>query len=368
MASASCQTGCSVLRFSQIKTELIQKSTPGHYIQSVPFVRQKKNWCGPAALASVLNYWGMDVSQEELASQIYISSLRGTLDFELKQAAFERGFWSQDNIGSLNLLFEFVDRDYPVITLNKSLPIFSVYHYNVVIGYDDWRNVIIAHAGEKENKLIYYRTFLRGWKPTDNWLLVVCPPEKVDWKLSFDGYNQLGLLFEKKDKLEPAKENYKKAIEENPDSAVAYFNLGNCFLKQDLYKEAERNFKKAIELNQKFADALNNLAYLYIKANYNLKEAGQLIEKAIETASINKSHYLDTQGLLGLRLNKTKEAINTFFEAAKNTDRPDTKSIIIYHLGIAYLKEGNEKLAERNFAEAKKLNSDLKENDFDWIK
>lgn len=368
MALIFCQTGCSPLRFSQIKTDLIENRIPGHYIQSVPFVRQKRNWCGPAALASVLNYWGKDISQEQLAGKIYISSIRGTLDFELKEAAFEQGFWAGDYIGSLELLKEFIDRDFPVITLQKSLPIFNVYHYYAVIGYDEKRNVIIAHAGERENKIILYTTFLRQWKPTNNWMLVVSPPEKVDWRLPFDGYNRLGILFERKNQLDQAKESYLRAIKENPDSEVAYFNLGNAYLKENIYQESEKNFKKALEINPKFADASNNLAYLYIKANYNLKEAGQLIEKAIEIGAINKSHYLDTRGLLELRLNEIQKAIGAFLEAGKNTDNPEAKSVIIYHLGIAYLKEGNKKLAEGYFAEAKKINPNLEEKDFDWIK
>lgn len=45
--------------------------TIGYYIPDVPFVIQKPYWCGPACLSMVLQYWGVNVSQGEIAAEIY---------------------------------------------------------------------------------------------------------------------------------------------------------------------------------------------------------------------------------------------------------------------------------------------------------
>ena len=37
-------------------------------ILDVPFIAQKPNYCGPAALAMLANYYGHPVSQDEIAS------------------------------------------------------------------------------------------------------------------------------------------------------------------------------------------------------------------------------------------------------------------------------------------------------------
>ena len=52
----------------------------------VPFFPDTTDQCGPASLASVLNYWGKTVSPAELKSDVYLSSLKGTLPMDLPPA------------------------------------------------------------------------------------------------------------------------------------------------------------------------------------------------------------------------------------------------------------------------------------------
>ena len=55
----------------------------GRVVEDVPFYPQERYQCGPASLASVLNYLGVKVSPEEIASDIYSKTAKGTLDIDM---------------------------------------------------------------------------------------------------------------------------------------------------------------------------------------------------------------------------------------------------------------------------------------------
>ena len=74
-------------------------------------------------------------------------------------------------------------------------------------------------------------------------------------------------------KNEQAIENYKKAVELNPNEAVNYNNLGNAYRKIGLLQKAEELLNKAINLNPNLADAYSNLGHV----TYDMKD----IEKSI---------------------------------------------------------------------------------------
>ena len=49
----------------------------------VPFFADSSDQCGPAALASVLVYWGSFAPPEALREEIYLRSIRGSLGLDL---------------------------------------------------------------------------------------------------------------------------------------------------------------------------------------------------------------------------------------------------------------------------------------------
>ena len=59
-------------------------------------------------------------------------------------------------------------------------------------------------------------------------------------------------------------ENFKKAIQYNPEDASAYNGLGGAFLIANNYEEAILNLKKALELRPDYAQALYNIGRAYI--------------------------------------------------------------------------------------------------------
>lgn len=309
-------SGCTAYNFSAIKRDLGTTSYDGHYIRSVPFERQIRHQCGPAALSSVMKYWGKRVSPEEISKAVYIPHLRGTLDFDLENYPKNYGLWVQGYSGTLEDLKAKIKKDIPLIVLQRQGPqILNKYHYSVVVGYDQPRGLVIAHTGYKQDAVFTIKEFLKRWDGTQNWTLLVVPPGKIDWQLSAEGHNCLGLIYERQSDLLRAEDNYDSAIQLKPNVATFYFNLGNVKLKMRKFKDAESAYKRVIKLDPAFADAYNNLACVYLEERMNLGEAKRLVDKAFELNPEGKAYYLDT--LAGI--NEVLEVISSCEKSTKTS-------------------------------------------------
>jgi len=72
--------------------------------------------------------------------------------------------------------------------------------------------------------------------------------------------NNLGTLFANKGRFDEAIENYRQAIQINPNYAEALDNLGHALTAQGRFDEAIENYRQAIQINPNYAAALNNWA------------------------------------------------------------------------------------------------------------
>jgi len=148
-----------------------------HYISAVPFFPQSKYQCGPAALASVLNYYGRRVTPGEIAKAIFMKQLKGTLSIDLTLFARRMGFNARTFKGSISDLKDHISRDRPLIVFqNLGNPLLPIRHFSVVIGYDNAERILVLHSGMRKNKLISYERFLRSWAEMDYWTLLILPP------------------------------------------------------------------------------------------------------------------------------------------------------------------------------------------------
>lgn len=71
--------------------------------------------------------------------------------------------------------------------------------------------------------------------------------------------NNLGLFLMRKDYNQEALENFQAAVEYDPDNAVYYNNLGITYERLGYYEEAANSFEKALELRENFPRAQANL-------------------------------------------------------------------------------------------------------------
>lgn len=147
-----------------------------HLIPGVPFVAQTEYQCGPASLAMVLRYYGAAVGQEEIARELYLPSLRGTLNLDLEFYARRRGFQARAFPGTLDRVRAELRADRPLIVFQDlGVPGYPVPHFAVLVGYDDRAGVVVLHSGTTAHRVVPYADFERSWELRRRWTLLVTP-------------------------------------------------------------------------------------------------------------------------------------------------------------------------------------------------
>jgi ABC-type bacteriocin/lantibiotic exporter with double-glycine peptidase domain len=148
------------------------------YVEGVPFYPQLEAQCGPASLAAVLNYWGKEVSPEQIARDIYVPRLKGSLSLDLWRYARTQNFEATIDRGSLEYLQAHLMNNEPIVaSLNLGYRLLPLGHYLVVVGLDPHERMVIAYSGTERNSRIPFDQFLSAWKKTGYWALLVKPVE-----------------------------------------------------------------------------------------------------------------------------------------------------------------------------------------------
>jgi ABC-type bacteriocin/lantibiotic exporter with double-glycine peptidase domain len=146
----------------------------GKVIAGVPFVKQKDDFCGPAAMASVLEYYGKHTSQEEIAGKVYTPKLEGALISDMENFARDNGFQVETINGSIDKLEDTINEGVPVIVLvDIGKWKVSVPHYYVVYGYDKAEEVFILHTGDKSGQVIKFDKLDSEWEKMNRLMLVI---------------------------------------------------------------------------------------------------------------------------------------------------------------------------------------------------
>lgn len=149
-----------------------QKQDNLHIINNVPFFPQEDYQCGPASLASVLNYWGVSATPEEAAKVIYSQSAKGTLNIDMGIYAQSRGLEASSYQGAWDDIRNKIASGFPLIVLvDYGFSVFQANHFMVVIGYNE--DSVVAHSGRHQKKFIPREDFLKSWEKTKFWTLFI---------------------------------------------------------------------------------------------------------------------------------------------------------------------------------------------------
>lgn len=158
----------------------VQTAAPGpplpvaHRLDRVPLVERNTNWCGPAALAAVLQYHGEQTNAQEIAEAIYLPGFRGSLNLDLLVFARNRGYEAWAGEGSVEKLRKELARERPVICMvRRGNPLASRNHIVVVRGYDAKQAVWFLDGGEGAEEVTKATDFDAEWARCGRWMLVV---------------------------------------------------------------------------------------------------------------------------------------------------------------------------------------------------
>jgi ABC-type bacteriocin/lantibiotic exporter with double-glycine peptidase domain len=154
----------------------LPKASGAFRVLNVPFFPGVNQRCGPASLASVMNYWKVPVTVDEVTRDVFNADLRGSLLFDLAHFPRKRGLEATEYFGSPEDLRDNLRRGHPLITfLNFGNSLFPAGHFVVVIGYTEDGNWLIAHSGGERGKRIPYDRFVAAWAKMDYWTLLILP-------------------------------------------------------------------------------------------------------------------------------------------------------------------------------------------------
>ncbi len=148
----------------------------GAFIKGVPFYPQKRYMCGPSAIRSVLNYYGLQMEEAEAVEAVYSENIKGALMMDLLILAKSKGFDARFYSGSIADLKARLRMGAPLLLLiDTGLRWLPMGHYIVAVGYDEAAEGLIAHSGEAGHKSMPFKSFVKAWRKAGYSTLLVTP-------------------------------------------------------------------------------------------------------------------------------------------------------------------------------------------------
>ena len=129
------------------------------------------------------------------------------------------------------------------------------------------------------------------------------------------------------------------------------FSLSNIYIMKGDKKKGAEILEKVYEQDPEDISVNNDLGYLWADQGKNLKQAEQMIRKALKAEPENPA-YLDSMGWVLYRLKKYKEAVTHLEKAIKLKGGDD--ATIFDHLGDVYHKLGRKEDAVKMWKTALK--------------
>jgi len=269
-------------------------SAPSRVLLSdIPFHAQQKYHCGPAALAMVLQWSGVDTTPEQIADMVFTPERKGSFQSDLITAIRRHGRVAYP-INGLECLIQEVAAGTPVVVLqNLGIKWIPRWHYATVIGFDLDQSSITLHTGDKAARRVGLKTFMATWNRADQWGLLALPgasmprcAEETTYLKSVHGLHIAGYA-------DGAIDAYQQAVASWPKSAPAHMALGNVFYSKGAVQKAIEAYERAVQNEPRNGDALNNLAHLLAESG-DLKSAFAMAHKAVDAGGPRLSVYRKT--------------------------------------------------------------------------
>ena len=247
-------------------------------LSDTPFYPQTQYQCGPAALATLLKFYGQTVSIESLSKQMYIPDRQGSLQVELISTARSHNMLPYPLKPQLLDLLTEIAAGNPVLVLqNLGFSWLPQWHYAVVVGYDIEENEIILRSGTTKRWTSPFKVFERTWSRAESWGLALVPLGIIPKTAQASTYLKSAFPFEQLGRLNAALIAYKAATLRWPELATPWLAFGNIAFSQKDWSLAVTNFSKAAKLEPNLLTSWNNLAYA-LSANGCSKQANMALQ------------------------------------------------------------------------------------------
>lgn len=250
-------------------------------LTNVAFFPQDEYQCGPAALATLYQANGLNITPTELVPEIYLPARKGSLQVEIIASSRRHDRIAYRIEPDLRSLLSEVNAGNPVLVLqNLALSWVPTWHYSVVVGFDLPRQEIILRSGTEKRHVISLGTFEHTWARSHYWGIVILPPEKLPATAEAGRYIKTVVGLEQANRWQAAQKAYRTALSRWPDNLIALIGLGNTSYQLKDMNEAEKSFRLAIQHHPNSAAAMNNLAQVLLESG-KTTEAKSFAQKAV---------------------------------------------------------------------------------------
>lgn len=265
------------------------------YLEATPFFPQTEYQCGPAALATVLQAQGIDASPLTLSPLVYLPGRKGSLQVEMIAAARRQGALPYVIGGGFPSLLQEVAAGNPVLVLqNLGLSLIPRWHYAVVVGYDLDRETLLLRSGKLKQRKTSFPVFLRTWKRSGQWALVVLPVGKIPASAQAEDYLEAAHGFEETGMKDAAAASYRAATRRWPEDVRVWLMSGNMAFEAQQFDQAVSDFRAATSVAPDSPTAWNNLAYALLgKGCVNEAEAAVQCAYKLSPSDLNIQNSLE---------------------------------------------------------------------------
>jgi len=274
-------------------------------LTETPFFPQARYQCGPASLATVLTSAGVDVRPQALTSQVYLPEKHGSLQIEMVAATRRYHRLPYRINPNLSDLLAELRAGRPVLVFqNLGVKMIPVWHYAVVVGYDPANDVMFLRSGKERRRVTSAGLFLKTWKRTGKWAIVVLRPGEMPVNPDLERYlAAVGAMAKTAPPrlllawLRPAEKQW-------PQSGLVQFAIGNALYDQGKAAAAASAFRKALSLDPTLLVARNNLAYLLGRqgcVDQGLEEVDKALDQAGDQNADLKKTLLETRSEIEAR-------------------------------------------------------------------
>ncbi len=253
---------------------------PHAMLDDVPFFAQDDYQCGPAALATTLDYAGLDVTPDTLVREVYLPARHGSLQADMAAAPRRHGIVSYALAPRYEDVLREVAAGNPVIVLQDYgvWPV-HLWHYAVVVGYDRGENKVTLRSGQHPRLDMPLAILEYTWKESDYWALVTLRPGRIPATANEAEYLDAIRAMARVAGSEAAERAYDAFLVRWPGNEVAAIGLGEARYAQHRLHDAEGAFRAGLARHPASVPLMNDLAQTLSDQGRN-DEALALLERA----------------------------------------------------------------------------------------
>ena len=248
-------------------------------LTDTPFFAQERYQCGPAALATVLEFSGASVDVDDLIQSVYVPGRQGSFQVELLAATRMSGRLPYVIDGTLASLYKELSAGRPVLVLqNLGVQAIPRWHYAVVVGIDPIAEEITLRSGADRRRITPTKTFLHTRRRGGYWGMVALPPNELPAGVDRVRYFTAIAALEQTGRLSEAAAAWQTALNAWPGDRTATFGLANARSAAGELTGAEVLYRDLLAAERDPA-VRNNLA-LVLARQGRIDEALQEIDRA----------------------------------------------------------------------------------------